>query len=90
MTTTVVRHYIDGQWCESTSGSEYPDYNPWTGEVLATVSAGDAEDGKRAIAAAHAARAGWADAPADGCDATAVGPAAELAGAGALVLRGTF
>ncbi len=55
-----VRHYIGGQWSAAGSGMEYPDHNPWTGAVLAMVAAGDAEDTRRAIAAADAARAGWA------------------------------
>ena len=57
-----VRHYIDGAWRASTSGAEYEKYNPWTGDVLNAVSAGDAEDVRLAIAAAYAAREGWAGA----------------------------
>jgi acyl-CoA reductase-like NAD-dependent aldehyde dehydrogenase len=56
-----VRHYLDGAWQPSVSGSEYATYNPWTGAVLTTVAAGDAEDARRAVAAAHAARGRWAD-----------------------------
>jgi acyl-CoA reductase-like NAD-dependent aldehyde dehydrogenase len=56
-----VRHYLDGAWQPSVSGSEYATHNPWTGAVLTTVAAGDAEDARRAVAAAHAARSRWAD-----------------------------
>ena len=61
-----VRHHIDGDWRDSVSGATYPDPNPWTGEVLATVAAGDADDARRAIAAARAAFEPWAEVrPAD-------------------------
>jgi acyl-CoA reductase-like NAD-dependent aldehyde dehydrogenase len=56
-----VRHYLDGAWQPSVSGSEYTTHNPWTGAALTTVAAGDAEDARRAVAAAHAARGRWAD-----------------------------
>jgi acyl-CoA reductase-like NAD-dependent aldehyde dehydrogenase len=59
----VVRHYIDGHWTGAAGGGEYPNYNPWTGEVLGTVAAGDAEDARRAIEAAGAAFPGWAETP---------------------------
>jgi acyl-CoA reductase-like NAD-dependent aldehyde dehydrogenase len=61
-----VRHYIDGTWRPAISGTEYDNHNPWTGAVLNRVAAGDAEDARRAIAAAYAARHAWADlAPGD-------------------------
>ncbi|GFJ94233.1 aldehyde dehydrogenase family protein [Phytohabitans rumicis] len=55
-----IRHHIDGDWRDSVSGATYPDLNPWTGETLATVAAGDADDARRAIAAARAAFETWA------------------------------
>jgi acyl-CoA reductase-like NAD-dependent aldehyde dehydrogenase len=58
-----VRHFIDGRWRASVSGAEYANHNPWTGNVLNTVAAGDAEDMKAAIEAADAARTDWAEAP---------------------------
>ncbi|HLL67817.1 MAG TPA: aldehyde dehydrogenase family protein [Micromonosporaceae bacterium] len=58
--TVTVRHYIDGDWQAASSGAGYPDINPWTGEALATVAAGNADDARRAIAAAHAAFPTWA------------------------------
>jgi acyl-CoA reductase-like NAD-dependent aldehyde dehydrogenase len=57
-----VRHYIDGGWHASISGGEYPKHNPWTGDVLTTVAAGDVEDARRAISAAYAAHGSWANA----------------------------
>jgi acyl-CoA reductase-like NAD-dependent aldehyde dehydrogenase len=58
-----VRHFIDGRWRSPASGSEYDNFNPWTGAVMSTVAAGDAEDMRAAIEAADAARGGWADTP---------------------------
>jgi acyl-CoA reductase-like NAD-dependent aldehyde dehydrogenase len=61
-----VRHHIGGDWAEPVNGGTYPDLNPWTGEVLATVAAGDADDARNAVDAAQKAFAGWAGAsPAD-------------------------
>ncbi|MEH0577980.1 aldehyde dehydrogenase family protein [Streptomyces sp. B21-108] len=62
-TPITVRHYIAGEWTEPLGGGTYPDHDPWTGTVLATVAAGDAEDTSRAVDAAQTAFAGWADAP---------------------------
>ena len=55
-----VLQYIDGSWVPAVSGREYEDRNPWTGATYATVMAGDAEDTRRAIEAAHQAFPGWA------------------------------
>lgn len=55
-----VLQYIDGQWSPSQGGRDYQDNNPWTGEAFATVVAGDAEDTRRAIDAAHRAFPAWA------------------------------
>ena len=45
--------YLDGRWVE-TKTSE-PVHNPWSGEKLAEVCMGSAEDVERAVASAHAA-----------------------------------
>jgi acyl-CoA reductase-like NAD-dependent aldehyde dehydrogenase len=58
-----VRHFIGGQWRASTTEADYPDYNPWTGEVLAQVAAGHVEDAQRAIEAARAALPVWQAVP---------------------------
>ena len=64
-TITAVRHvYADGQfkrmlingeWVKSASGKTFDSRNPATGDLLATVAEGDAEDINRAVAAARAA-----------------------------------
>src|SRR6266699_1441447 len=46
---------IDGQWVDAASGKTFETLNPATGEVLATVAEGDAEDINRAVAAARRA-----------------------------------
>ena len=46
---------IDGKWVEAASGKTFETRNPATGEVLATVAEGDAEDIDRAVAAARRA-----------------------------------
>lgn len=49
------RLLIDGKWLEAASGKTFATINPATGEVLAQVAEGDAEDIDRAVAAARAA-----------------------------------
>ena len=46
---------IDGRWVEAVSGKRFESRNPATGELLATVAEGDAEDINRAVAAARKA-----------------------------------
>src|SRR5579883_524380 len=50
-----VKMLIGGQWVEAASGKTFETYNPSTGEVLARVAEGDAEDINRAVAAARKA-----------------------------------
>ncbi|MDA8051840.1 MAG: aldehyde dehydrogenase family protein [Rhodospirillales bacterium] len=55
------RMLIDGKWVEAASGKTFDTINPATGEVLAAVAEGDAEDIDRAVAAARRAFEGpWA------------------------------
>jgi aldehyde dehydrogenase (NAD+) len=49
------RMLIDSKWVEAASGKTFESINPSTGEVLATVAEGDAEDIDRAVAAARRA-----------------------------------
>ena len=49
------RMLIDGKWLEAASGKTFETRNPATGEILAHVAEGDAEDINRAVAAARAA-----------------------------------
>ncbi|HSN12825.1 MAG TPA: aldehyde dehydrogenase family protein [Propionibacteriaceae bacterium] len=55
----VVEQYIDGHWVAAFNGRVYETRNPWSGEVVATVAAGDADDARKAIAAAHRAFPSW-------------------------------
>jgi aldehyde dehydrogenase (NAD+) len=52
------RLLIDGKWVEAASGKTFNSINPATGEVLATVAEGDAEDVDRAVTAARQALVG--------------------------------
>ena len=47
--------FIGGQWAEAASGKTFETPNPATGETLAWVAEGDAEDINRAVRAARAA-----------------------------------
>src|ERR1700685_1620910 len=47
--------FIDGQWVDAASGATFQTPNPATGELLATVAEGDAEDINRAVTAARRA-----------------------------------
>lgn len=49
------RLYIDGKWVEAASGRSFATHNPATGEELAQVAEGDAEDIDRAVDAARRA-----------------------------------
>jgi len=49
------RLLIDGQWVNAASGKTFESRNPATGELLANVAEGDAEDINRAVAAARRA-----------------------------------
>jgi aldehyde dehydrogenase (NAD+) len=46
---------IDGKWVDAASGKRFDSRNPATGELLATIAAGDTEDINRAVAAARKA-----------------------------------
>ena len=54
------RAYIDGHWCHAASGRTFEVTNPASGAVITQVPDMDAEDTRRAIAAAHAAQPAWA------------------------------
>ena len=58
-----IGHFIGGEWVAAVSGRCYPDHSPWSGEVLAEVAAGGADDAERAIAAAGEAFPGWSALP---------------------------
>jgi aldehyde dehydrogenase (NAD+) len=47
--------YIDGAWCDATTGRSFETADPYTGEPWATIPECDAKDVERACAAAHRA-----------------------------------
>ena len=47
--------FINGQWSDAASGKTFDTPNPATGETLARVAEGDAEDINRAVKAARTA-----------------------------------
>lgn len=53
------RHFINGQWVDSTAKEWIEVENPATGAVIATVPKGTADDADRALVAAHAAQPAW-------------------------------
>ncbi|TAM59891.1 aldehyde dehydrogenase [bacterium] len=57
--------FIDGTWCDASSGATLAVINPTTGQPLGTLAAAGAEDVDRAVAAANSAfeRGLWRDAP---------------------------
>ncbi|XP_040985991.1 aldehyde dehydrogenase family 2 member B4, mitochondrial isoform X2 [Juglans microcarpa x Juglans regia] len=52
---TYTQNLINGQFVDAASGRNFPTYDPRTGEVIAHVAEGDAEDINRAVAAARKA-----------------------------------
>ena len=58
------RHFINGQWTDSTAKEWIEVENPATGEIIATVPKGTADDADRALVAAAAAQPGCAAAAA--------------------------
>ncbi len=63
MAVAVTRHknFVGGTWVDSTSGETMEVLNPSTGEVIAEVPRGTAEDVDRAVEAAKKAFAEWRD-----------------------------
>jgi 4-(gamma-glutamylamino)butanal dehydrogenase len=55
------RSFIGGDYVDAISGRTYAVENPATGQTIAEVAEGGAEDVDRAVAAARAAAPGWAD-----------------------------
>jgi acyl-CoA reductase-like NAD-dependent aldehyde dehydrogenase len=56
---TQYKNYVGGEWVESSSGETMPVLNPSTGETIAEVPRGNAEDVSRAVAAARKALPDW-------------------------------
>lgn len=53
--------FINGEWADASSGETMEVINPATGEVVDTAPLATQEDARRAVEAAEAAFAGWAD-----------------------------
>src|SRR5262245_14755576 len=58
-----VKQFIGGQWLEAADGRTFEDTDPFTGDTVAVVPDGGAEDTRRAIEAASAAFEAWAATP---------------------------
>ena len=56
-----LNHFIGGAWLGPSADNYFETINPATGEVLAMVADGAAKDTDRAVAAARAAQADWAE-----------------------------
>ncbi len=54
------KQYIGGAWTDAEGGATFDDRDPFTGELVANVSAGTAADARRAIETAAAAFPAWA------------------------------
>jgi acyl-CoA reductase-like NAD-dependent aldehyde dehydrogenase len=55
--------YINGQWLDAIDGKAFDDYNPYNGEVYATLPAGKRADAIKACDAAAAAFPDWSHTP---------------------------
>jgi acyl-CoA reductase-like NAD-dependent aldehyde dehydrogenase len=64
MSTTAVPHvrqHIGGEWRDAGNGRTFESRSPWSGDVVATVAAGDQDDTRAAIAAAQEAFGTWGE-----------------------------
>ncbi len=59
MTNKRYGHFIDGQWAEPAGGEYFPSIDPSTGQPIADVARGNAEDVDRAVRAARRALRSW-------------------------------
>ena len=57
------KHFIGGEWTDPIGGATFEDRNPFSGDVVARVAAGDGDDAERAIDAAAEAFAAWSQTP---------------------------
>ena len=61
--TREYQQFIGGKWLAAADGATFDDRDPYTGDVVATVAAGGADDAREAIEAAAAAFPTWSSAP---------------------------
>ena len=57
------QQFIGGHWTDAVSGKTFEDKDPFTGETVAVVPAGDGDDARKAIEAAASAFPAWASTP---------------------------
>ena len=62
VSVTQYKNFVGGDWVDSASGETMEVLNPATGEAIAEVPRGTAEDVERAVAAAKKALPGWLEA----------------------------
>jgi acyl-CoA reductase-like NAD-dependent aldehyde dehydrogenase len=62
-TAQTYQQFIGGDWVGAADGATFEDRDPFTGETVATVAAGGAEDARRAIESAATAFEAWAATP---------------------------
>lgn len=62
-TAQTYQQFIGGDWVGAADGATFEDRDPFTGETVATVAAGGAEDARRAIVSAETAFEEWAATP---------------------------
>lgn len=55
--------FVDGEFTDASDGGTFATINPATGETIADVAHGTAQDVERAVSAARSAQKSWADAP---------------------------
>jgi acyl-CoA reductase-like NAD-dependent aldehyde dehydrogenase len=55
------QHFVGGEWVDADGGETYDVLDPFTGDVVARVSAGARSDAARAVAAAAAAFPAWSN-----------------------------
>jgi len=57
------RQFVGGEWIDAAAGKTFEDYDPFTGDVVATVAAGQRDDAAKAVEAASAAFEEWSQTP---------------------------
>jgi acyl-CoA reductase-like NAD-dependent aldehyde dehydrogenase len=57
------QQFIGGQWTPASSGKTFEDKDPFTGDTVASIPAGGADDARKAIEAAAGAFPAWAETP---------------------------
>ena len=63
VTSQGYNQFIGGDWVEAAGGGTYKDRDPFTGDTVALVAAGDADDARHAVEAAAQVFEAWAGTP---------------------------